>query len=148
MPSMSDYGNGVGGLRPGPHCSLNSMSPHRDVLLLTYLLTYLSHGVGWPAMVINTRKSCRYEVTVPVWVVWKSVLRASKRRSCVTKAVRKADTNSHVGMCPSCCMGFAYVCNESLALEQLHAVHGQRCLGTWFYSTTTFLPLWPRAKRN
>ena len=37
MPSMSDYGNGVGGLRPGPHCSLNSTSPHRDVLLLTYL---------------------------------------------------------------------------------------------------------------
>ena len=26
-----------GGLRPGPHCSLNSTSPHRDVLLLTYL---------------------------------------------------------------------------------------------------------------
>ena len=32
------YGNGVGGLRPGPHCSLNSTSPHRDVLLLTYIL--------------------------------------------------------------------------------------------------------------
>ena len=25
-------GNGVEALRPGPHCSLNSTSPHRDVL--------------------------------------------------------------------------------------------------------------------
>ena len=30
-------GSGVGGLRPGPHCSLNSTSPHRDVLLLPSL---------------------------------------------------------------------------------------------------------------
>ena len=34
------YGNGVGRIRPGPHCSLDVTSPHRDVLLLTYLLTY------------------------------------------------------------------------------------------------------------
>ena len=41
MPSMSAavYGNGVVGLRPGPHGSLSSTSPHRDVLLLTYLHT-------------------------------------------------------------------------------------------------------------
>lgn len=35
------YGHGVGGLRPGPHCSLNSTSHHRDVLLLTCFLSYI-----------------------------------------------------------------------------------------------------------
>ena len=42
MICIRNYGNGVGGLRPGPHCFLNSTSPHRDVLLLTYLHTCIA----------------------------------------------------------------------------------------------------------
>ena len=39
LAAWAVFGNGVGGLRPEPHCSLNSTSPHRHVLLLTYLHT-------------------------------------------------------------------------------------------------------------
>ena len=39
-----DYGNGVGGPRPGPHCSLNSTSPHRTTYLLPWEVLNENHS--------------------------------------------------------------------------------------------------------